>query len=56
MHSLAEIGEQHALRVSVVSYGGGLYFGFVADPALVDDLETMALGLEAEAQALISRS
>lgn len=54
VHSLAEIGERHALRVSVVSLAGKLYFGFVADPAIVDGLETMAAGVEAEAGALIA--
>jgi diacylglycerol O-acyltransferase len=54
MHSIAEIGERHALRVSVVSLAGGLYFGFVADPAIVDGLEAMAAGVESEAAALIA--
>ena len=54
MHSLAEIGEKHALRVSVVSLAGALYFGFVADPALVDGLDTLARGVQSEAQALIA--
>jgi hypothetical protein len=54
MHSLAEIGEKHALRVSVVSLAGALYFGFVADPALVEGLDTLARGVESEAQALIA--
>ena len=39
MHSLAEIGMRHALRVAVVSVGGELCFGLIADPAIVDDLE-----------------
>jgi diacylglycerol O-acyltransferase / wax synthase len=54
MHSIAEIGERHALRVAVVSLAGALYFGFVADPAIVDDLEAMAEGVEAEAAALVA--
>ena len=54
MHSLAEIGEKHALRVSVVSLAGALYFGFVADPALVDGLDTLAAGVQSEAEALIA--
>lgn len=53
MHSLAEIGERHALRVSVVSFAGTLYFGLLADPALVDGLESLAGGVETEAEALI---
>ncbi len=54
MHSLAEIGERHALRVSVVSFAGTLYFGLLADPALVDGLESLAGGVEMEAEALIA--
>ncbi len=54
MHSLAEIGERHALRVSVVSFAGTLYFGLLADPGLVDGLESLAGGVEAEAEALIA--
>jgi diacylglycerol O-acyltransferase / wax synthase len=54
MHSIAEVGERHALRVAVVSLAGGLYFGLLADPAIVDDLEAMAEGVEAEAAALVA--
>jgi hypothetical protein len=52
IHSIAEIGSRHALRVAVVSLAGRLHFGFCADPALVDDLDAMAAGIEAEAEAL----
>ncbi|HMJ04518.1 MAG TPA: wax ester/triacylglycerol synthase domain-containing protein [Conexibacter sp.] len=54
MHSLAEIGERHALRVAVVSLAGTLCFGLCADPAIVHDVETIASGTEAEAAALIA--
>ena len=54
VHSLAEIGERHALRVAVVSAAGRLHFGFCTDPAIVDDLTEMAAGVEAEAEALES--
>jgi WS/DGAT/MGAT family acyltransferase len=54
MHSLAEIGERHALRVAVVSLAGTLCFGFCADPAIVADPQTIAAGTEAEAAALIA--
>ena len=53
LSSLAEIGERHALRVAVVSLAGRLYFGFCAEPGIVDDLQVMAEGVEAEAGALI---
>ncbi len=54
VHSLAEIGERHALRVAVVSIAGRLCFGFCADPGVVDDLEALAQGVELEAEALLS--
>jgi hypothetical protein len=52
LHSIAEIGERHALRVAVVSMAGTLGFGFCADPAIVADLDAMAQGVEAETSAL----
>jgi diacylglycerol O-acyltransferase len=54
LHSIAEIGERHALRIAVVSLADSLYFGFCADPAIVDDLEAMAAGVEADAAALVA--
>lgn len=53
IHSIAEIGARHALRVAVVSLAGDLHFGFCADPAIVADLEAMAAGVEAEAAELV---
>jgi diacylglycerol O-acyltransferase / wax synthase len=53
MHTIAEIGEHHALRVAVVSYAGQLCFGLAADPAVVTDLGGLASGIELEAAALI---
>jgi diacylglycerol O-acyltransferase / wax synthase len=50
LHSLAEIGERHALRVSALSLAGLLCFGLCADPELVDQLPLIAAGIEAEAQ------
>ncbi len=52
-HSVVEIGNRHALRVAVVSVAGRLNFGFCADPHIVEDLDAMARGVEAEAHALI---
>ena len=54
LYSLAEIGERHALRVAVVSLGSQLCFGFCADPAIVDDVQAMADGVEAECAALVA--
>ncbi len=52
LYSLAEIGERHALRVAVVSLDDTISFGICADPALVQDLQTMADGIEAESEAI----
>jgi WS/DGAT/MGAT family acyltransferase len=54
LHSLAEIRERHALRVSVVSLADSLNFGLCADPTLVGDVESLAAGMRAEAAALIA--
>jgi hypothetical protein len=53
LHSIAEIGLRHGLRVTAVSLADRLFFGFNADPALVDGVESMAAGVEEEAEALI---
>jgi diacylglycerol O-acyltransferase len=52
MYSVAEIRERHALRIAVVSFAGALEFGLCADPALLPNVERLAQGIEAEAQAL----
>jgi diacylglycerol O-acyltransferase / wax synthase len=54
LHSIAEIGERHALRVSAISLAGTLGFGFCADPEIVDDLELIARGIEEENAALLA--
>jgi hypothetical protein len=53
-YSLAEIGQRHALRIAVVSLGGQLRFGLCSDPTIVHDVELLARGVEAEAQALVA--
>jgi hypothetical protein len=53
LHSLAEIGERHALRISATSLAGLLCFGLCADADLVDGLHLMAEGIEAEARELL---
>ncbi|HEU4658084.1 MAG TPA: wax ester/triacylglycerol synthase domain-containing protein [Capillimicrobium sp.] len=52
LHALAEIGRRHALRIAVVSATGTLGFGLCADPDLVDGLDDLAAGIEAEAALL----
>jgi WS/DGAT/MGAT family acyltransferase len=54
LHTLAEIGRRHALRVSAVSAMGSLQLGFCADRTLIDDVETIAAAAETEAEALIA--
>jgi diacylglycerol O-acyltransferase len=54
LHSIAEIAEHHALRVSATSLAGVLCFGLCADAELIDHLPLMAEGIEAEAEALES--
>lgn len=49
----AEIREQHALRVAVVSLADTLNFGLVADPTLLPDVDQLARGIVAEAAALV---
>jgi diacylglycerol O-acyltransferase len=54
LHSIAEIGERHALRVSATSLAGILCFSLCSDPDLVDGLGVIAAGIEAEARELLS--
>jgi Wax ester synthase/diacylglycerol acyltransferase catalytic domain/WS/DGAT C-terminal domain len=56
LHTIAEIGFRHGLRISIVSLADRLFFGFNADPDLVPELGVMAVGVEAEAAALIDAS
>jgi diacylglycerol O-acyltransferase len=53
MYSLAEISQHHALRVSVISFADQLCFGFCADSDLIPDVQTMAVQVELESQALL---
>ncbi len=55
LHSLAEISERHALRVSVISLADQLCFGFCADLDLIPGVQTMADRVQPEALALIDR-
>lgn len=52
VHSIAEIGEHHALRIAALSVDDRLCFGFCADQELIADLDEMATGAELEAAAM----
>jgi len=54
LHSIAEIGERHALRVTVVSCAGSLYYGLCGDPDVVDDLDALASGIQDDAAELVA--
>ncbi len=46
LYSLAEVAQHHALRVSVISAAGAMSFSLCADRDAVDDLDTLAAGLD----------
>ncbi len=54
IHSLAEIRLRHALRVATLSFSGRLWFGFCTDPEVVEGVDEMAAGVEAEAAELVA--
>ncbi|HUA94206.1 MAG TPA: WS/DGAT domain-containing protein, partial [Acidimicrobiales bacterium] len=54
LFGFAEVGEQHALRVTANSSADQLSFGFCVDPVLVPGVEAMAAAAEAEVAALIT--
>lgn len=45
LYSIAEVAQHRALRVSVISGAGNLFFGLCADRDAVDDLDVLAGGL-----------
>lgn len=51
--ALAEVGERHCLRIAVTSLADELCFGFCADPAALDDLDSLARAVEQEATDLV---
>ena len=42
LHSLAEVGEHHGLRVSALSHAGSVSLGVCADAAAITDLDVLA--------------
>jgi WS/DGAT/MGAT family acyltransferase len=54
VHPLVPLAAEHAVGVAVVSYDGGMYFGIVADPDTVPDLEVMLEGMHAARDGLLA--
>jgi len=54
MYSIAEIAEHHALRVSVISAAGTLFFSLCADRDTVEDVEVIADGIRESVRELIA--
>jgi diacylglycerol O-acyltransferase / wax synthase len=54
LYSLAEVAQHHALRVSVISAAGTMFFAFCADRDAVDDLDTITRGLDSSIEELLA--
>ncbi|HEY4418904.1 MAG TPA: wax ester/triacylglycerol synthase domain-containing protein [Pseudonocardia sp.] len=54
IHSIAEVGERHALRVAVVSVADRLCFGLCGDRGVIADLAVLAGAIDDEAAALVA--
>ena len=56
VHSLAEVANRHALRVSAFSAGGLMSFGLCADADVVGHLDAIASGVERDLDELRARA
>jgi diacylglycerol O-acyltransferase / wax synthase len=56
LYSLAEVAQHHALRVSVISASGTMFFAFCADRDAVQDLDTIARGLDRSIEELLAQT
>jgi WS/DGAT/MGAT family acyltransferase len=56
LYSLAEVAQHHALRVAVISASGTVFFALCADRDAVDDLDTLAEGLDSSIEELLART
>jgi diacylglycerol O-acyltransferase / wax synthase len=54
MYSLAEIAQQHALRIAVISMNGRLFIGLCADPEAVREMDVLRDGIEQAADELLA--
>jgi hypothetical protein len=52
LHSIAEVGERHVVRVAAMSAAGRLSFGICSDQVIVGGLMSMAAGIREELDAL----
>ena len=51
-YPVSQVGHGMALNITVISYAGGLYFGFVACPDAVPSVQRLAVHMEAAMQEL----
>ena len=56
VHSLAEVANRHALRVSAFSAGGLMSFGLCADAGVVSRIDAIASGVERDLDELRARA
>ncbi len=56
LYSLAEVAQHHVLRVAVISAAGTVYFSLCADRDAVDDIDTLADGIDHSFEELMARS
>lgn len=54
LYSLAEIAQQHALRIAVISMAGQLFIGLCADPEAVREMDVLRDGIEQAADDLLA--
>ena len=52
---LVPIYHMLGLNLAAFSYDGGIHFGLVADPTLLEDVAGIAADIEAEAAALVAQ-
>ena len=55
LYSIAEIAERHALRISVISASGVMFFAFCADAEAVPDVDVLAEGVTTSLEELLER-
>jgi diacylglycerol O-acyltransferase len=56
MHTLAEIGDRHGLRVSALSHAGQVSIGLCADAQAIGELDVLATAFEESLSELRAES